>query len=232
MIEENDNPYEEKFFDKMANLPPRQPSKKLYRSKNNVVLAGVCAGIADYLKIDVANIRLFALLSLLIGGWGMAAYIITAFLLPAENNSDELPEAEKSALQKENFRTLSGGLLMLAGLYFAFNYTGISYSGRIFILPDGIVFPVAAILIGLFILSRKHNFNSGSPEVRAGQFFRSRRDKIFTGVCGGLAEYLNTDASLLRIIFIISGMLTLGFFAVAYLLLTLFTNSESVQNFE
>ena len=68
----------------MANLPSDPQSQKLQRSKSNVVLAGVCSGIADYLKMDVANVRLIALLSTLIGGWSVVAYLITALLLPVE----------------------------------------------------------------------------------------------------------------------------------------------------
>ena len=35
------------------------------------------------------------------------------------------------------------------------------------------------------------------------RLYRSRSDKKIAGVCGGLAEYLNIDATVIRIIFIV-----------------------------
>lgn len=35
------------------------------------------------------------------------------------------------------------------------------------------------------------------------KLYRSRTDKKIAGVCGGLAEYLNVDATILRIIFVV-----------------------------
>ena len=35
------------------------------------------------------------------------------------------------------------------------------------------------------------------------KLYRSRTDKKIAGVCGGLAEYFNIDATILRIIFIV-----------------------------
>ncbi len=36
--------------------------KKLYRSKNNKLISGVCAGIAEYFKIDPTIVRLIYIL--------------------------------------------------------------------------------------------------------------------------------------------------------------------------
>lgn len=45
-------------------------SKKLYRSKNNRRVAGVCGGIAEYFDIDPTLVRLLTLLFILLGGAG------------------------------------------------------------------------------------------------------------------------------------------------------------------
>lgn len=37
-------------------------AKKLYRSKNNKVISGVCAGIAEYLGVDPTIVRLIYIL--------------------------------------------------------------------------------------------------------------------------------------------------------------------------
>jgi len=55
---------------------------KFYRDKANAKWLGVCAGIADYTGIDVLWVRIGAVvLTWATGGWMLAAYLITAWLL-------------------------------------------------------------------------------------------------------------------------------------------------------
>ena len=55
--------------------------KKLYRSKNNKTIAGVCGGLAEYLNIDPTVIRvIWALVGL--SGAGLVAYLICALIIP------------------------------------------------------------------------------------------------------------------------------------------------------
>jgi phage shock protein C len=44
------------------------PNKRLYRSKKNRMIAGVCGGIAEYFAIDPVVVRLIAFILLLPGG--------------------------------------------------------------------------------------------------------------------------------------------------------------------
>lgn len=58
--------------------------KKLYRSRNNRMIAGVCAGIGKYFNIDPTVIRLvFIVLSLAVLP-GILLYIIAWILMPEE----------------------------------------------------------------------------------------------------------------------------------------------------
>ena len=58
--------------------------KKLYRSKTNSKLAGVCGGIGEYFNIDRTLIRLaWAIFSL--AGAGILAYIVAMIIIPEEN---------------------------------------------------------------------------------------------------------------------------------------------------
>ncbi len=56
--------------------------KKLYKSKNDSMIFGVCGGIAEYFEIDSTLVRLIAVA--LIFGWGsgLLAYIIAAIIMP------------------------------------------------------------------------------------------------------------------------------------------------------
>jgi len=58
--------------------------KRLYRSRTNRVIAGVCGGIAEYSNIDPTIVRLLWLLLSLIWGSGIIAYIIAWIIIPEE----------------------------------------------------------------------------------------------------------------------------------------------------
>ena len=58
--------------------------KKLYRSRENAMLAGVCGGIGKYFDIDSSVVRLAWVAFTLLGGSGLLAYIICAIILPRE----------------------------------------------------------------------------------------------------------------------------------------------------
>lgn len=56
---------------------------KLYRSKTNRVVAGVCGGFAEYFRIDPVIIRIIWIL-ISLSGTGIVAYIIAAIIMPDE----------------------------------------------------------------------------------------------------------------------------------------------------
>ena len=59
--------------------------KKLYRSRKNRIIAGVCAGIGEYLEIDPTVIRLiWVLLTILSMGGGLIAYLLAWIIIPEE----------------------------------------------------------------------------------------------------------------------------------------------------
>ena len=66
--------------------------KKLYRSKSNRMLVGVCAGVAEYFNIDPTVVRVaWAIASVFSAG--VLAYIICAFVIP-EKPDNEVIDAE------------------------------------------------------------------------------------------------------------------------------------------
>ena len=48
---------------------------------------------------------------------------------------------------------------------------------------------------------------------------RSTTNKVIAGVCGGIAEYLQVDATLVRVFFVIAGVMTAGLAFLGYLVL-------------
>ena len=58
--------------------------KKLYRSKTEKKIAGVCGGLAKFLNIDVTSVRLIWAIVVVCGGAGLLAYLICALVIPEE----------------------------------------------------------------------------------------------------------------------------------------------------
>lgn len=56
--------------------------KRLYRSKREKVIAGVCGGVAEYLEVDPVLIRLIWAIWALIFGTGILAYLIAWIIIP------------------------------------------------------------------------------------------------------------------------------------------------------
>jgi len=58
--------------------------KRLYRSRTDRRIAGVCGGIAQYFNIDPTLVRLLAVLGLLFFGGTFWVYLIMAIVIPSE----------------------------------------------------------------------------------------------------------------------------------------------------
>lgn len=63
-------------------------NKKLYRSKNDRMLTGVCGGIAEYFGIDSTIVRLaYVVLSVFSAAFpGLLVYVIMAIIVPEGSN--------------------------------------------------------------------------------------------------------------------------------------------------
>jgi phage shock protein PspC (stress-responsive transcriptional regulator) len=72
--------------------------KRLYRSRDDRMIWGVCGGIAKYFGIDPTIIRVIAILLLFAGGAAIPAYIILAIVIPLESS----PSREPKDVIKEN----------------------------------------------------------------------------------------------------------------------------------
>ncbi|MBI2851367.1 MAG: PspC domain-containing protein [Chloroflexi bacterium] len=65
--------------------------KRLYRSRSDRMIWGVCGGIAEYFEIDPTIVRLIAVLLVFAGGIGILAYIILAIVMPLEGTAVSEP---------------------------------------------------------------------------------------------------------------------------------------------
>lgn len=87
--------------------------KKMYRSRKNKKVGGVCGGIAEYFGWDPTLVRLGAVILIFIWGAGLLAYIAAWAIIPARPSHidvdydvssepvyEEQPEGENKSDQK------------------------------------------------------------------------------------------------------------------------------------
>ncbi len=75
-------------------------NKRLYRSRKERMVAGVCGGIGEYLNIDPTLIRLAFLLFTIWGGGGLLAYAIAWIVIPEEPVDEVSPAPPTSTPPK------------------------------------------------------------------------------------------------------------------------------------
>jgi phage shock protein C len=56
--------------------------KKIYRTREGRMVAGVCGGLAEYLNVDLAIVRLAMVVLALLGGIGVVVYGAAWILVP------------------------------------------------------------------------------------------------------------------------------------------------------
>ncbi|MGE5410643.1 MAG: PspC domain-containing protein, partial [Clostridiales bacterium] len=142
--------------------------QRLYRSKKNKIILGVCSGLGKYFNIDPVIFRLLFILSLLLGGWGILVYFIAGIVLPynpadsqqlqadkfsshAEASSTETAE-EKINSMRENTRMVVGSSLILLGLFALLKSTGLISYFSFFGLSNEIIMPIGLIAVGIFLI--------------------------------------------------------------------------------
>lgn len=142
-------------------------SKKLYKSKKERIIFGVCGGIAEYFEIDPTIIRILFLLLAFAGGSGPILYVILAIIMPEEGSKDgmkdsikdiqkrtqELAKEAKSNGIMNNTRFAVGFLIVL----FALNWIikeifRIDFIGSV--INWGIVFAFLFLIVGLRLISK------------------------------------------------------------------------------
>jgi phage shock protein C len=60
-------------------------ARKLYRSRTDKMIAGVCGGLAEVLDLDPTVVRIVFVLLALLGGHGILLYMILWIIMPRED---------------------------------------------------------------------------------------------------------------------------------------------------
>ena len=213
--------------------------KRIYRSQDNRILGGVCGGIGEYLNIDPLLIRIIWVAMIIVGGAGFFAYMVAWVIIPSGSQG--------SIKSTSNAGWYLGLALIIIGVALIFKsyWLPLTFAWSIFDMGP----PALLIGLGLLIIyamyrekntpekfqndeydSFKTEDNSTKSEKKSyRQLFRSRSDRKILGVCGGIAEYVNTDPVFVRAIFVILALFSFGFVVLLYFLLAMFIPSRSVK---
>jgi phage shock protein C len=62
----------------------KKPIKRLYRSKTDKIIGGVCGGMGEYFQIDPVIIRIIWVILIFGMGFGLLAYLIAWLIIPLE----------------------------------------------------------------------------------------------------------------------------------------------------
>ena len=140
--------------------------KRLYRSRKNRVIAGVCGGIGEYLNVDPVLIRLIAVFLLFVGGGSLIAYIVCIFVIPDQppvniqaSDSGANQVATDSGTMPSPGQTgglIVGGILILLGAIFLMRNIPIfsNYYWWIWHMAWRFFWPSLLIVIGLIVVFR------------------------------------------------------------------------------
>ncbi len=211
------------------------PVKRLYRSRQHRIIAGVCGGVADYFNLDPVIVRILWIIFTLAGGGGLLTYIAALFII--ENNPHEEPP-EKETPHPSSHRAFWGVVLIVVGLVFMFS------SFRWFYFPFfhirwEIVLASILIAIGVVVVfysaAKKEepsaageakeppNDTKTSPEAKAipttKRLYRSKDKRIIFGICGGIGDYFDLDPVLIRLVWLLLSFFTGGAGFLVYLIL-------------
>ena len=147
---------------------------RLYRSRTNSMIAGVCGGLADYLGVDTTLVRLFfILLSFGSGGMALLVYFLLWIIVPLEgqdrdttlqqtvrSGSEEI--AERTRLMGDDLRNivrnpnpqaglLIGSALVILGVLYLVQNLELPW---LYWLDFDVIWPILVILGGIALLVR------------------------------------------------------------------------------
>jgi phage shock protein PspC (stress-responsive transcriptional regulator) len=113
--------------------------RRLYRSRSDRVIGGVCAGIARYFNIDPVIVRIAAVALIFLGGTGIVAYIAALLLMPNEGEGGGPAEPPRRGV------AVAGAILLVIAIGVALPFHGGWWDGWS-LVPLGLV-AIAGLLV-------------------------------------------------------------------------------------
>jgi phage shock protein C len=217
-------------------------TRRLYKSRADRMLDGVCGGVAEYFGLDSTLVRLAWVLLVLVGGMGVLLYIVAMIIMPVNRGETSAPAV---AVRERNSK-FWGILLVAVGTVWFLGNLGIPLWHHWWGLAWDFVLPVLLILAGVAFLFGGRNWLSAVsvpsepspgpespaaepvPHALGARLYKSRTERKMFGVCGGVAAYFNADPTIVRLLFIIASFASFGFMLLLYVIMAIVTPREPV----
>ena len=211
--------------------------KRLQRSSRHRVIFGVCGGIAEYLDVSVALVRLVVLVLAFVGS-GIVLYIAGMIIMPQEStdSADGLTTggAKQGPTNNASIVVVVGLLLVLVGVVLLLDRLDVFNARVLWHTMRNVIVPLAIILFGIAVLARRGKKSEAPPPsghleqvpLRDGHWHRARYDRKLFGVCAGIAHAMNVDPTVVRLAWVLLSLHSLGVGFVVYLILGLVLPEE------
>jgi phage shock protein C len=138
--------------------------KRLYKSRKNRVIDGVCGGVGEYLDVDPVLVRIVAVFFLFVGGSALIAYIVGMIIIPKApieaGETEENPGQGVSPVSERSEGFGKAGGLILGIILIAFGFHFLlrnipffnQFYWRFWDFGWNFFWPSVLILIGLLVI--------------------------------------------------------------------------------
>lgn len=235
--------------------PQAESRRTLYRHPSEKMIGGVCGGLAEYFGWDPALVRVaWVLLTVMTSGGGLLAYLVLWGVLPVGSAAIGQVRPAAFNMNGQGFTLMAYSLITLGALWLLSNLGILPRLWEMFSGVVSVAFwPAVLVIIGLMLLRNsgrdlsldwsnlrrrvksevgdkapsREDVNSSLRQAREKfPLKRSRTDRIFMGVCGGIGRRLGVDANLVRLIWAAFSVGSVGMGVLIYILLGLFLPEE------
>jgi len=217
--------------------------RRLYKSRRERMIDGVCGGIAEYFEVDPTIVRILWVLVTLLGGSGFILYIIAMIIMPV--NPDHIGGAQQSVngAKHTDRKRFWGVLLILVGALILFTNLGLFAAFRWWHVSWDVLFPVALIIIGawlMYVHANKPTVVVHSSDASAAEnvppaaeprreLRRSAAERKLFGVCAGIAKYFNVDPTIVRVLYVLLVLASFGWGLLLYIILAILVPEEKLS---
>ncbi len=230
----------------------KEVGRMLYRHPSDKRLAGVCGGIGDYLNIDPVLLRLgWLLATLLTGGVALLVYVLMWIALPIGTQQEG--QTQKAAVDLgENVLSKLAYIFIALGVLWLLANTGIlpHLWGGFWSVASVLFWPAVLIVAGFLLLRKNGDAAAIGQDVRnrmpAGETVkqtvknthqrmplkRSMDDRVLLGVCGGIAQALKIDPIIVRILWALFSIGSIGVGVIIYVLLAIIMPEDKSTEIE
>lgn len=238
-----------------ANTLPNQSStagasssaRTLFRHPTEKRLGGVCGGIADYFDADPSLVRiLWVAATFVTFGGSLVVYGLMCLLLPVGVQATGQQAPAPVSFGEGSTRWVAYGLVGLGILWLLANIGILAplWSG-LWTIFRVLFWPAVLVVVGIAILRQRRDGPSLAEDMKDRlpdaetvrqslkdgrqriPIKRSREDRILLGVCGGLARTLKIDPTVVRLLWALFSLGSLGTGVIIYVIAALIMPEDS-----